>query len=250
LKSYPVLYRPAYYAIAQLKPMAAAGAPQGDGDGWVIAPSRFGGGRFAVLRTDDASPLQILIGATPLKARITLSRHGEAKPTAQLEVGQGDWIDLPVPQARGVYEVKVRPMGTFTYQLRARPAMCLTALDAVECRQVSHTTTFYVAPGQKTIVLHTPGIAERTPITLYDGDERLVTVNEGVLKIVEVPPGQDEKIWSIRGHAGNRANPIVFLNGPRVYGFSRSGMLVPANPIAHDAPVTGNPDADEAEDAE
>ena len=52
-----------------------------------------------------------------------------------------------------------------------------------------------------------------------------------MLKVIPVPAGQDGIIWTLRGHAGNRSQRMSFLNGPRLYGFSRAGMFVPTNPV-------------------
>jgi hypothetical protein len=67
-----------------------------------------------------------------------------------------------------------------------------------------------------------------------------------LLKIIAVPAGQDGKMWSLRGHAGARNKQVTFLNGPRAYGFSPAGMLVPAHPVALETLRDANDEADEA----
>src|SRR5690606_4125994 len=112
-----------------------------------------------------------------------------------------------------------------------RPQAFLTALNAVEIRQPQSVTYFYVAPGQKTVALQTLGLNSKFPIEVADGDGKKLPVNDGLLKIIPMPAGQDGKLWALRGHSGARNKPMTFLNGPRVYGFSPAGMLVPSKPV-------------------
>lgn len=240
LDSYPVLYQPAFYTLDKLRPLNgdAAHVPE-----WVTTGSRFAAGRFLVWRDKPASPIQINIGNTPLTVKVTITRYNDSNPLHQQDYGPGSNLDLPVPAEPGIYQIIVRPAGTVSYALRARPDAHLTALGSVEVRQPASTTAFFVAPGQKKVVLHLPGNSHKTQF--FDGDNKPVQVNDGVLKVIPVPPGQDGKIWSLRGYNGNRTQPITFLNGPRVYGFSRTGILVPENPVALDEATTPTPDANQ-----
>ena len=243
---YPVLFQPASYALNSLKPLAAGA----QAEEWVGAPARFGTAEFAILRGPGAAPVELLTGADSNTARVTISRIGDEKNATQFDFKANDWAALPIPELPGVYRVRIQPTKTFSYNLRAKPQAHLTALESVEVRAPKAATYFYVAPGQKTVALQTPGLNAKTPITVFDGDNRPVELNAGMLKIIAVPAGQDGKIWTLRGHGGNRNQKVVLLNGPRVYGFSKSGMLVPANPVPLEAPQADMAEVPDAEDGE
>jgi len=227
LQTYPLLYEPAFYALDKLRPQTDgnSNAPE-----WVTTGSRFGAGRFLVRQDGAASPVQINVGDTNLTVKATVTLYGNSAPLLQQEYGPGNDADVPIPGEPGIYQIAILPTGGTSYSLRAKPQACLTALGSVEVRQPTSTIVFYVAPRLEKIVLHLPGNIGK--VQLYNGDNQPVPMNEGVLKVIPVPAGQDGKLWSLRGYNGNRNQPITFLNGPRVYGFSRSGMLVPENPVA------------------
>lgn len=228
LKKYPVLYQPAYFDISELKPMT--GNPAGETEtAWVEAGLRFGASTMAVFRGEAGDPGMELKVADKgnLKVRVEVARA--EKPTeviSRLEIGAGDWTGIPLPETPGVYQIKLQPMGTLPYLVRAHASACLTALNMVECRSPKETLTFYVPPGQKVIAFHAPNVG-KGQMEFFDGDGEKVESNPGVLKVIPVPEGQDGKVWALKGYAGNRSQQLTFLNGPRVYGFSRDGMLVP-----------------------
>lgn len=241
IASHPVLYQPTFYSLDKLRPFTgdATNLPE-----WVTTGSRFSAGQFLVWRDKISSPVQINIADTPLTVKVTISRYNDSTPLTQQEYGPSNWVDLPVPTEAGCFQIRIQPGGTISYALRAKPNAYLTALNTVEVRQPTSTTAFYVAPGQKSVVLHLPGSPGKT--RFFDGDNKPVKANDGVLKVIPVPTGQDGKIWSLRGYHGNRNQPITFLNGPRLYGFSRTGMLAPEKPVAQDkAPTAPTDDAPE-----
>jgi len=241
-KVYRPLYEPAFYSLRNLRALTDGGAGQNDAK--AETGPMLGSGLFALQRVFPKTTVEISADAP---TRLELFRSDEDRaPIATQSIEAKQWVQIVLPAENGIYRLKVNATRK-PYRIRASVDACLTALRAVEVRQPKQTTYFYVPPGQKTIALYAPTAIAR-PMQVFDANGTQVDVNDGVLKVIPVPEGQAGRIWSARNYAGNRATPLVFVNGPRVYGFSPAGMLIPDVSRPSAAPIPEKADAEAEEE--
>jgi hypothetical protein len=65
------------------------------------------------------------------------------------------------------------------------------------------------------------------PIEVRDNDGRVVPQQGDRVLIMDVPAGQDGKVWSLKGYKG--WEPIRMLNLPQVFAQSPDALLEPVD---------------------
>jgi hypothetical protein len=90
---------------------------------------------------------------------------------------------------------------------------------------------FYVPKGLKRVAFDVP--YEQKP-TFYNPDGELVepvSKDAGKLLLVDVPAGQDGKVWSVKDLVSPKGIQITPLNVPRVFSFFPDTLYVPADAL-------------------
>jgi hypothetical protein len=127
-------------------------------------------------------------------------------------------IDLP---ASGYYRMTVFDQKRmFSLQLPARLPFVVTG--RFNAMVQSPTMYFFVPAGTKRVALN---CESATPVDVLDGSNRRLPVTGRRLLCVDVPPGQDGAMWSLRNI--KTSQPVRLVNVPPVWSFSPQGLMVP-----------------------
>ncbi|HOK80974.1 MAG TPA: DUF4838 domain-containing protein [bacterium] len=146
-----------------------------------------------------------------------------------IEQGKTPAGDTPVEikfntKGKGLYRFESK--GKLDWKPGAKIAMDVSNSYPVATNR-SHY--FFVPPGTKKVLLYATSIKQE----IYDSDDRILyryedKPNVSGYIVVDVPEGQDGKIWKIRGvYVGN----IEFLNVPPYIALSPDELLVPVETL-------------------
>ncbi len=85
---------------------------------------------------------------------------------------------------------------------------------------------FYVPKGLRKLALYNP--RRNVSASLFDPDgEEIVLEQNDALVVMEIPEGQDGRVWSIRRPGSS--SPVILLNAPRYFALSPETMMIPAD---------------------
>lgn len=135
----------------------------------------------------------------------------------------GEWKELAIPTDRpGRYRFEVFDQKTmFDIQV---PAGVSLATRSFASPDLSPEIFFYVPPGLKRLAMYAPGAI---PLRIRDGDGRPVITEPGSLLLIDVPSGQDGRVWSLAGYKAWTS--IRMLNLPQAFAFFPDALLVPSD---------------------
>ncbi|NQU09910.1 hypothetical protein HQ590_03900 [bacterium] len=86
------------------------------------------------------------------------------------------------------------------------------------CPNLSSRLYFYVPPGLRKLAFHSTSVV---PVDLRDSDGNPVAHDGGKVCAVDVPAGQDGKVWSVAKMKSYR--PWRLLNAPNAFAFAAVG---------------------------
>lgn len=135
----------------------------------------------------------------------------------------GEWKELAVPTpVPGRYAFEVFDQKTtFDIQVPAGVPLVTTSFVSPDlCPELF----FYVPAGLRKMAIYAPGAI---PVRIRDGEGRPVTTEPGDLLLVDVPAGQDGRVWSLAGYKA--WTPVRMLNVPQAFAFFRDTIMVPAD---------------------
>jgi len=162
-------------------------------------PSSYPGDRFTIR---DASKQKIF----------TLTIPADAQPH-----------EIKVPFARpGRYYLEIYDQKA-SFNLDVPKGIPFVATDRIVLADVTARVYFYVPDGLKTFAMYTNSA---TPLKIFDSQGRQQQYQGNNLIVVQVPQGEDGKIWYLTGHKSYGASPI-FLNIPKIYAWDADAMMIP-----------------------
>ncbi len=134
---------------------------------------------------------------------------------------------MPIPRP-GRYRLRITDQKTiFTIRLPAGVPLVTRAFLSPD---LSPRVYFYVPKGLRRMALYVPGVI---PVTFTDSNGKEVPYSGDKLAVIDVPPGEDGKIWSLHGYKS--WSSIHMLNLPRVFALSPESLMVPADAL-HPSP--------------
>jgi len=140
--------------------------------------------------------------------------------------GNGEWTNLVIPTAiPGNYRLQVTDQKTF-FALQVPANLPFACTGPFICPDLSSRAYFYVPRGLTKVAVYNPGVI---PIKIFDTEGKRVTVerNEAgnALFLIDVPTGQDGKVWSFAGFKGY--SPLRLLNAPNAFSYTPQAMMAP-----------------------
>lgn len=126
-------------------------------------------------------------------------------------------------KTKDFYSMSV-PDQKITFSIQFPDWLLFVAVDKFVISDWQKKVYFYVPRDTKKIAMFCESVV---PVKIYDGDGKEIKYHGTKIIVADVPDGQDGKIWTFSHHKLYRPSPIM-LNVPRIIGFSKDTMLIPA----------------------
>ena len=157
---------------------------------------------------------------------ITAHGPGGREVFSRQLASNNEWYTVRIPTRKaGMYRIRILDQKT-GFRLRV-PAGVPIAIHPFIPTSLSPPLYFYVPDGLKRLAIYNQPLPS-SPTTLRTPDgEQIVLEQRGPLVVVDVPPGQDGRVWSIQRNSANKA--VELLNAPSYYSLSPDTLMVPAD---------------------
>lgn len=139
-------------------------------------------------------------------------------------VPDGETHDILITtKTSGLYSMNVSDQ-RITFSIQFPDWLPFVAVDSFVISDWQKKVYFYVPRETKKIAMFCKSVV---PIKIYDSDGKEIAYQGTKTIIADVPEGQDGKIWALSHHKLYTPSPIM-LNIPRIIGFSKDTMMIPA----------------------
>jgi len=160
--------------------------------------------------------------------------EGKVVQNATIE-GSAGWLEAPgeigvITPKPGRYSLKLRSEKISSIRVQA-PAKVPFVFKAFVSQPYTPRLYVYIPKGLNRIAI--AGVTEGVPVQFWnaDGHEEIPTAyDNGRLITVDVPHGQDGKVWSLRFRSPNY--PLKMLNIPDVFAFFPNTLMVPRDALS------------------
>ncbi len=181
--------------------------------------------RFYVPENVESVTLKIKVGKRenyPGNKVVIVDPSGK-KVFEQIIPSDGEPKDISLQtEKKGVYSMTVSDQ-KITFSISFPDWLPFVVVDSIVLPDINKRIYFYVPKGTSRIALYCKSV---TPIKIFDGDGKLREYQGSEILTIDVPSGQDGKVWSFSNHKLYTASPLM-LNVPMVFGFSRETMMIP-----------------------
>ncbi len=133
---------------------------------------------------------------------------------------------LIVPEVKGLYSMRVSDQ-KIGFSIQFPDWLPFAVVDYFVIPDWQKKVYFYVPQGTKKIAMFCESVV---PVKIYDGDGKEIKYKGTKVIVADVPDGQDGRVWALSHHKFYTPSPIM-LNIPRIIGFSKDTMLIPAQQI-------------------
>lgn len=151
--------------------------------------------------------------------------------------GRAEWAELTFKLAPGLYRLRFRPSGGraggyFSFQTwKGVPLVMQTFLSPKG--NPSPRLYFYVPRGLQRLIMYYPlgdfaGVYKFRVLDPNGGTARIVYRDNRRTLLVDVPPGQDGKVWSLERSVSPN-NPHLMLNAPQAFSLEPGALMIPAD---------------------
>lgn len=141
----------------------------------------------------------------------------------QFIASDGETHDVKIQtEKKGLYSMTVSDQ-KITFSVMHPDWLPLVVVDSIVISDWQRKVYFYVPTGTKKLVMYCKSVV---PVKIFDGDGKEVMYQGKEFIVVDVPSGQDNKIWALSHHKLYSPSPVMFTV-PKVFGFSKNTMLIP-----------------------
>lgn len=198
------------------------------GTNWIVTQEFLGGDAFAFWAAPGVTNIELKIRVGPKAGfnapfdRITLT-----DPTGKIirkeEIkNDGVWKTLAVPTATsGTYQLNVYDQ-KLGFVLQVPDRLPFVIRNGYHCTDLSKRIYFYVPKGLKRLAFYAQGVIG---FDLFNGDGHKLDGKYNDFVALDVPAGQDGKVWSFKGYKSYW--PLRPLNFPASFALSPDTLIIP-----------------------